>query len=62
LYLWQKFFDAASLNSELLACWRLWRQKITTKWLKGILFIRCSCGLMNTERPLVPFPMSYYPC
>jgi hypothetical protein len=38
--------DAASLNSGLLACHSEdWRQKITTKWLKGIPFIRfCGCG------------------
>jgi hypothetical protein len=43
-------FDAASLNSGFLACWRLWRQNITTKWLKGILFIRCGCGCLHEHR------------
>jgi len=42
-----KILDAASLNSGLLTCWRLWRQNITTKWLKGILFIRCGCGCLH---------------
>ena len=27
-----------------------WRQKITTKWLKGILFIRCGCGCLHEHR------------
>jgi len=45
-----KIIDAASLNSELLACWRLWRQNITAKWLKGILFIRCGCGCLHEHR------------
>jgi hypothetical protein len=36
-----KILDAASLNSG---------QKITTKWLKDILFIRCGCGCLHEHR------------
>ena len=54
-----KFLDAASLNNGLLACCRLWRQKITTKWLKGTFSLDVVVvAFMNTEGPFVPFPTS----
>ena len=59
-----KIIDAASLNSGLL---RLVENCEDNKLQQSDLRVSFSLDVvvvafMNTEGPLVPFPMSYYPC
>jgi hypothetical protein len=50
-----KIQDAASLNSGLLACWRLWRQKLQQSDLRVSFSLDVVVvAFMNTEGPLVP--------
>ena len=60
--------DAASLNSGLLACHsedcedKKLQQSDLRVSLSLDFVVVVVVVFMNTEGPLVPFPMSYYPC